>query len=477
MKHLSFSGGILFLGFGGVARCTLPLILRHIDVPASRVTVMDMADTSDVLRDYIAQGVTVRRERLERETYAQQLAALVRPGDLIIDLAWNISCTDMLQWCRDNDVLYINTSVELWDPYAGADTAVPQDRTLYARHQAIRALTDSWAAPGATAVLEHGANPGLVSHFTKRGLLDIGTMLLDGAPEDAHAPVRAAMEARDFPALAHALNVRAIHISEIDTQVSSLPHDPAVFRNTWSVEGFFEEGIAPAEMGWGTHETTLPQDGCTHDEGPQNAICLRRRGMDTFVRSRVPSGEITGMVIRHGEAVTIAHALTHCDAAGTPVYRPTVHYAYKPTDEALRCMAEVRGRGYRMHDGWKIMSNDIVSGRDELGVLLMGHPFGSWWTGTVLGIDEARRLVPGQNATTVQVAASVLAAVEWMIRHPREGVRFPDDLPFEEILAVAGPYLGSQPSQAIDWSPTGDRSAETWEFAHFLTDQRASQIA
>ena len=31
-----------------------------------------------------------------------------------------------------------------------------------------------WKEPGPTAVLEHGANPGLISHFTKQGLLDIG---------------------------------------------------------------------------------------------------------------------------------------------------------------------------------------------------------------------------------------------------------------------------------------------------------------
>lgn len=468
MKHLSFSGGILFLGFGGVARCTLPLVLRHIDVPASRITVMDMADTAASLAPYAAQGVRVLRERLRQDTYAQQLAAIVQPGDIIIDLAWNISCTDMLQWCHDNDVLYVNTSVELWDPYAGAATASPQDRTLYARHEAIRALIASWRTPGATAVLEHGANPGLVSHFTKRALLDIGTALLREDGETAHPAVQAALHAQNFPALAHALNVRAIHVSEIDTQVSSQAHDPRTFANTWSVEGFFEEGIAPAEMGWGTHESTLPADGCTHATGPRNAACLRRRGMDTFVRSRVPSGEITGMVIRHGEAVTIAHALTTRDASGAPIYRPTVHYAYCPSTEAQRCLQEVRDRGYAMHDAWRIMGDDITEGRDELGVLLMGHRYGAWWTGTVLDIAEARRLVPGQNATTVQVAASVLAAVEWMIRNPQEGVHFPDDLPFEEILDVASPYLGSQPSQPIAWSPTGNLATETWEFGNFL---------
>ncbi len=35
-----------------------------------------------------------------------------------------------------------------------------------------------WTKPGPTAVLEHGANPGLISHFTKQALLDIGKRAL-----------------------------------------------------------------------------------------------------------------------------------------------------------------------------------------------------------------------------------------------------------------------------------------------------------
>ena len=35
-----------------------------------------------------------------------------------------------------------------------------------------------WSEPGPTAVLEHGANPGLISHWTKQGLIDIGHRLL-----------------------------------------------------------------------------------------------------------------------------------------------------------------------------------------------------------------------------------------------------------------------------------------------------------
>ena len=46
-----------------------------------------------------------------------------------------------------------------------------------------------------------------------------------------------------------------------------------------------------------------------------------------------------------------------------------------------------------------------------------------------LTIEESRRLVPHQNATTMQVAISVVAATMWMIENPQEGVKVPDELP------------------------------------------------
>jgi homospermidine synthase len=179
-------------------------------------------------------------------------------------------------------------------------------------------------------------------------------------------------------------------------------------------------------------------------------------GIDTWVRSWVPSGPIIGMVVRHGEAFTISDHLTVWED-GRPVYRPTVHYAYCPTDSAVSSLHELRMRGLELQPQQRILTDEIIDGRDELGVLLMGHDFKSWWTGSLLDIHESRQLVPNQNATTLQVACSVLGAVVWMIRHPHEGVCVPDDLPYAEIMEIAMPYLGPFVSRPVDWTPLADR--------------------
>ena len=480
---IPFNGRILLLGCGGVAQCTLPLLLRHLDVDPAQITVLDFVDCRKALAPYLARGVKFVRERITPDNCAEELLKHVGPGGLIVDLAWNIDCATLLEFCRQNDVLYVNTSVEVWNPYSEIETKSPPERTLYARHMALRKMVNGWGEPGATAILDHGANPGLVSHFTKMALIDIVQRIIAEKPDDPRrAVIEDALAGAKFNRMAQAAGVKVIHISERDTQISNKRRRGTEFVNTWSVEGFYEEGIAPAEMGWGTHELKLPHDAWQHTAGPRNQICLERFGMNTFVRSRVPSSEIVGMVIRHGEAFSISEFLTVKGARGKAVYRPTVHYAYLPCEYAVASLDELREQDFVMHEKWRIMRDEIVCGYDELGVLLMGHDFQSWWCGTILDIDEARRLVPGQNATTLQVAASVLSAVSWMIQNPRRGVLLPDQLPHEEILALARPYLGKVVSIPIAWTPVpteDDESAlsdEVWQFSNFLLEPMSSHV-
>ena len=484
MASPAFTGKILFLGCGSVTQCALPLLLREQVCAPDRITVLDMLDNRHRIADELAAGVRYVVDRINPENLGDVLGRYVGPGDICLDLAWNIETLAILQWCRDHGVRYLNSSVEMWDPYHDASTTHPLDRTLYVRHLAIRRLIARWGGnDGPSAVVEHGANPGLVSHWTKQALTEIGGRALrEGRLGRAHVPdVEAALGGRDYARLAQALDVRVIHIAERDTQVADRPKEVDEFVNTWSVEGFYEEGVAPAEMGWGTHERRLPSDACVHTgEGPGNQICLARMGAKTWVRSRVPSCEIVGMVIRHGEAFTITDHLTVWDG-DRPVYRPTVHYAYCPANDAIVSFHELEMRQWAMQPRQRIMNDEIVSGRDELGVLLMGHPYTAWWTGSQLSIDEARALVPHQSATTLQVAASVLGAVRWMIAEPERGVRVPDELPWELVLDAARPYLGTQWSGPIDWDPLSSRvsffdryadagldQTDPWQFANFL---------
>ena len=476
----------LVLGCGSVAQCTIPILIRDLGFDPRSIHIVDFRDNRTRVADALRQGVTYEQDRVTKENLDSFLSARVSDGDILLDLAWNIDCPTILEWCRDHGVRYLNTSVELWDPYHDMQTTTPQDRTLYVRHQSIRKMIERWGTnSGPSAVVEHGANPGMVSHLVKRALVDITTAMLNSGLGGANtAGLQEALAAEQFNVLAQLTGTKVIHIAERDTQITNRPKEVDEFCNTWSVEGFYEEGIAPAEIGWGTHEKWMPANAHEHhDDGPRNQICLAQPGMESWVRSWVPSGQNIGMIIRHGESYTMCKHLTVKNPDGTDAYRPTVHYAYHPSDVAITSVLELRMRNWEMQPRERILNDEIISGRDELGVLLMGHPFKSWWTGSTLSIDEARSIVPGQSATTLQVAGSVAAAVRWLIDCPNEGVCVPDDLPWKKLLDATRPYIGEIVSIPADWTPLSQRfdpfpgfgnddrlldHSDPWQFANFL---------
>ena len=472
-----FENRVLVLGAGSVSQCVLPLLIEHL-VDAKQITIADMRDNRQRVSESITKGATYVQDQLTRENMDQFLSKYLSAGDFLLDLAWNIDVNDILGWAHDHGVIYLNTSLEEWDPYSAAVSRNPTERTLYWRHMKLRKLTDTWGGAGPTAIVEHGANPGLVSHLTKKSLFDIATRAIkDGK---AASGVSEALAVENFPVLAQKLGVKVIHIAERDTQVSDKPKLLNEFVNTWSVEGFYEEGIAPAELGWGTHEKTLPVNAYQHESGPKNQICIAQPGATTWVRSWVPKMETTGMLVRHGEAFTISDHLTvwQDDKA---IYRPTVHYAYCPTDAAIASMRELEMQQWSITPNQRIMNEEIIDGEDRLGVLLMGHPYKSWWTGSLLSIHDSRKLIPKQSATTVQVASAVYAAVAWAMANPNAGYRVPDDLPWREVLGFAEKYWGGYYSEPADWDPLMHRNdlykgwnnrkydeSDPWQFGNFL---------
>ena len=371
-SRVPFGGRILMLGCGSVGQCTLPLVRRHVDMPPDRITVLDFEDVRPRMVDSLQAGVAFKRARLTQDNYASMLGGLVGPGDAIVDLSWNVETFDMLEWCAANGVNYINTSLEEWDPYGDIQNKSPYERSLYSRQMRVRLLRDRLNAGAklpATAIIDHGANPGLVSHFTKRALLEIATTMIEkglpaatgvnkGGFEKLIAEAESAAEGA-FARLSQATGTKVIHIAERDTQVSSQPKAVNEFVNTWSIEGFYEEGTAPAELGWGTHERRLPKHAHIPIGGPGNQIFLAQPGIRTFVHSWVPAGgPIIGMVVRHAESFTISDHLTVWDETiegRRAVYRPTVHYAYMPCDNAILSLYELTMRNFQLQPKLRIM--------------------------------------------------------------------------------------------------------------------------
>ncbi len=471
IEKVVFAHRVVMLGWGSVGQCVLPAVPRHFEMPLSNITVVEADDHTAKFAPFAAMGMRYERVQLTPENLSEVLGRYLAAGDLVINLTAGVDAIEIMDWCQAHGVAYVDTSLEPWAAKYENVTAEPWTRTHYDAHEVTRAHARArWKKDGPTAIVTHGANPGVVNHFVKVALLNIARDM--GLAFDTPGTREA------WADLAQRTGTKVIHIAERDTQRSSIPKQPDEFVNTWSILGYWGEAYYPAELGWGTHEKMLPPLGQHYHYGPGHGIYLHKPGALTTVRSWVPKGgPILGFVISHSESITLASYFTKWQD-GRPVYRPTVHYAYHPTTDAIVSLREQVMRNWVPPKAERIMQDDIVDGIDELGVLLMGHGLTSYWYGSQLSIHEARQIIPGQNATALQVCAGVIGAAVWAARNPRRGYCEPEDLPHDEILAIGAPYLGPVVGVRSDWTPLKDRSRmfpepwlderDLWQFTNFL---------
>ena len=469
--HARIDGPIVMIGFGSIGRGMLPLIERHFDFDRSQFVVIDPDDRDRAILD--RHGVRFIHEAVTREGYRKQLTPLLagKGRGFCVNLSVETSSLDIMRLCRELGALYIDTVVEPWPGFYFDRSAHPEART----NNALRATVREEKAKhpgGTTAVSCCGANPGMVSWFVKQALVNLAA----DAGRRVATPV--ADDQAGWARLMRDLGVKGIHIAERDTQRSRHPKPPNVFVNTWSVEGFLSEGMQPAEMGWGTHEKWLPDNGRLQTIGSRAGAYLLQPGANTRVRTWCPTpGPQYGFLVTHNESISIADSFT-VRQGGDVVYRPTCHYAYHPADDAVLSLHELFGRAGVRQDGIHILDEtEIVDGIDELGVLLYGHEKNAYWYGSRLSIEETRDLAPYQNATGLQVTSAVLAGMVWALENPGAGIVEADEMDFRRCLEVQRPYLGPVTGHYTDWTPLTDRPGfypeqidadDPWQFRNVL---------
>jgi homospermidine synthase len=311
----------------------------------------------------------------------------------------------------------------------------------------------------------------MVSWFVKQALVNLAADLDDKAPEPTTR--------NEWAALAQRLGIKGVHIAERDTQRAKDPKLRGTFVNTWSVEGFVSEGMQPAELGWGTHETWMPDNGRGHKFGCGAAIYLLQPGANTRVRSWTPTpGPQYGFLVTHNESISISDYYTLRNDRGEAVYRPTCHYAYHPSDDAVLSLNEMFGASGQVQEKFHILTeNEIVDGIDELGVLLFGHAKNAYWYGSQLSVEETRKIAPYQNATGLQVTSAVLAGMVYALENPEAGILEADELDYKRCLEIQTPYLGPVVGVYTDWTPLKNRpgffpedidESDPWQFRNIL---------
>lgn len=472
MIHACIDGPVVMIGFGSIARGLLPLILRHIELDMSRLVVI--APDANVAPQVESFGARFVHSAVTRDNYNDLLTPLLTAGEgrgFCVNVSVDVSSIDVMRLCHELDCLYIDSSIEPWEGYFHDKNIDIAARTNYAMREMMLVEARRRNRGGATAVSSCGANPGMISWLLKEALLHLAADLGLSPEEDPQSR-------KDWARLMQRCGVKGVHIAERDAQRSVKPKRMGVFTNTWSVEGMVAEGLAAAEIGWGTHERWMPPHARRHKTGCLAGIYMLQSGGDTRVRSWCPTpGAQRAFLVPHHESIAIADYYT-IGAANSPEYRPTVHYAYRPANVALLSLDEMFERGGKPPKKQEVLEGeDILDGHNELGVLLYGHARNAYWYGSQLGIEEVRALVPHQNATGLQVSSGVLAGMIWALENPECGVVESDDMDFRRCLEIQRPYLGKIKGYYTDWHPLKSRSSlapemldrdDPWQFRNVL---------
>lgn len=145
------------------------------DFDMERLTIIDQSPAvanHPALIDACKRGATFHQVSVTRENWRSLLNEHLKNGDIVMDLTFGICSIEILGWCQQNNVRYMNTAIERWEdeliPDNNAtwvDNGVEDDdwtvthkelydRTLYARHQDI--ANRNFAKDGPSAILEHG---------------------------------------------------------------------------------------------------------------------------------------------------------------------------------------------------------------------------------------------------------------------------------------------------------------------------------
>ena len=467
----------IFLGCGAVSKCCIYYLPQFFKMDYSQVIIIDKDKNSfnfPTVKNTITKGAKTIHYTVTKHNIQTLLDKIIKVNeyDIVIDLTTNTPTYTILKECRIRKLLYINTSIEDDEPLTITKNC-PINNSIFLQHINLLAITNKTSNndDNITSIVEFGMNPGLISVFVKQGIINLTKNVLKYQIRNnsLNKQLLRFYKNKDHKNLAQILDIKAIHCSEIDTQIpQKKPKQP--FINTWSAVGLITEGVEPAEIQIGTHEKILPFKKSNVSQIIPQLITTKTPGKDIHVKSIVPlninqKGDveftyIEGRCIHHGEGISLNRYI------GSFQYSPTMHYVYKLnpiTDKLLDNFSEQQLIDISENpQKWKVLNvyEDKLHGYDNIGALFVfdknpitnvKEPF-SFWTGSILHTDYTKNILKDKyfGPTIIQVMAGILSGIHWMIKNKNSGITFGEDLDDNYIIKLSKKFLGKYYSGPVD---------------------------
>lgn len=457
---IKFEGRIVQFGFGAVGKSFYEKLSREIKFNENKYYVITM--NPNEFHAYInLGGMTENFKTCEvtRENFKEVFGPYLEEGDLLIDFADTVGTKDICDWCAERNIMYINTGEADWpDHWYCIFEENELKRDLQEKHRQSQ-TTNKYPI-----VLQHGNNPGLVSHFVKAA---IEYVVHAQFKKDKH--LQGLIKAGKFNEAARNLGIRMIHVNDIDLQEVKDDYSESILFSTWCTDSFWFEMLSEATANIGTHEKIDFEEECNFVNREKGFLEFHKLAAGTKGRTYYPGGTFEGFLVPHEETITIAKGL-EVKENDKVVYRPTVMFLYSPCKYATDYFQHAKVneypdpdpekpadcenengrtiiRGYVYPENFEIVYQEkIAAGTEYVGVLLLGDNFKPVWVGNRV---EASFLYKNkkdsywQTPTITPVAMSALAAVCWMLKNKdKGGIYFPDDIPdYKYILKLAEKYI------------------------------------
>ena len=457
---IKFEGRIVQFGFGAVGKSFYEKISKEIKFNENKYFVITRDNFE--FEAYVNLGGMVSNfivSEVTRDNFKQIFEPYLESGDLLIDFADTVGTRDICEWCAEKNIMYINTGEADWPDHW---------YSIFEENELKCAMKDKYGkSEGANRypiVLQHGNNPGLVSHFVKAAIEYI-----------VHTQFKKDKKLKElvkqgrFNEAAKNLGIRMIHVNDIDLQEVKDEYSDNILFSTWCTDSFWFEMLSEATINIGTHENIDFEKECNFVDSQKGFLEFKKIAAQKKCRTYYPGGTFEGFLVPHEETITIAKSL-EVKENGRAIYRPTVMFLYSPCDYAssyfnnakvneypnpdplkpLDCENENGQtiiRGYLYPKNFEIVYQEkIASGTEYVGVLIMGDNFEPVWVGNRVEASflyKDKKNSYWQTPTITPVAMSALAAVCWMLKNKEKGgIYFPDDIcDYKYILKIAEKYI------------------------------------
>ena len=476
---LKFNGNIVQFGFGAVGKSFFEYVRKEITFVEHKYFVIErfsneftaFIDLGGLAANFITCEIT-------GENYSSIFARYLNRGDLLIDFSDTVSSKDICEWCAEQNIMYINTGNADWpENWLNIFQQNKFLNEIKAKHK-NNEFTNRYPI-----VLQHGNNPGLVSHFVKAGI-----EYVINTQHKKDKRLKSKLQENKYGEAAQLLGIKMIHVNDIDLQqinISSGNNDlSSTLYNTWCIDTFIFELLTEATFSIGTHENVDFYADSKHIDLERGFVELNKLSANRKGRTYYPDGEFEGFLVTHEETATIAKGL-EVKHNGKVIYRPSVMFLYKPCHLAEKYISEAKVnsypdpdpdkpgdcedengdtiiRGFKYPKKAEIAYGDrISSGTEYVGVLLMGDYFDPVWVGNRIDLSflyKDKNTTYWQTPTITPVAVSALAAICWMIRNMENGgIYFPEDITdYKYILKLAEKYISKTIYKTFDKSTVGE---------------------